>query len=108
MVSVITTASNTVTATVHVGVGPTGVAVTPDGARVYVANEGDGTVSVIDTASNAWIATVAGGGGDARRDPRLCGELQRELGLGDRHGQQYRDDDGGGWRQPGWSCADAR
>ena len=37
-VSVIDTATNTVTATVPVGGRPSGVAVTPDGAFVYVAN----------------------------------------------------------------------
>src|SRR5207247_1265364 len=62
-VSVIDTASNTVTATVAVGASPTGVAVAPDGARVYVANEVDGTVSVIDTGRNAVTATVTVGVG---------------------------------------------
>ncbi len=37
-VSVIDTATNNVTATVHVGIYPTGVAVSPDGTKVYVAN----------------------------------------------------------------------
>ena len=37
-VSVIDTATNTVTATVPVGDGPFGVAVTPDGHHAYVAN----------------------------------------------------------------------
>jgi YVTN family beta-propeller protein len=32
--------------------------VTPDGSSVYVANQNSGTVSVIDTATNAVIATV--------------------------------------------------
>ena len=36
-VSVIDTATNTVTATVPVGSYPIGVAVTPDGTKVYVA-----------------------------------------------------------------------
>jgi YVTN family beta-propeller protein len=63
-VLVIDTASNTVIATVPVGLFPRGVAVTPDGTRVYVTNTGGGTVSVIDTASgslfiNTVIATVA-------------------------------------------------
>jgi YVTN family beta-propeller protein len=57
-VSVIATASNTVTATVPVGAAPFGVAVTPDGAHVYVGNFGDNTVSVIATASNTVTATV--------------------------------------------------
>src|SRR5205809_261187 len=61
-VSVIDTASNTVTATVPVGTFPNGVAVAPDGAHVYVANVLDGTVSVIDTGSNAVTATVPVGG----------------------------------------------
>jgi YVTN family beta-propeller protein len=60
-VSVIDTASNTVTATVPVGNGPNGVAVTPDGAQVYVANVFDDTVSVIDTATNTVTAIVTVG-----------------------------------------------
>src|SRR2546427_1836784 len=60
-VSVIDTASNTVTATVSVGSFPNGVAVTPDGARVYVANIFGNSVSVIDTASNNVTTTVDGG-----------------------------------------------
>jgi uncharacterized protein (TIGR03437 family) len=50
-VSVIDTSSNTVIATVMVGSQPQGIAVTPDGASVYVANCG-GDVFVIDTATN--------------------------------------------------------
>jgi YVTN family beta-propeller protein len=57
-VSVIDTATNTVTATVFVGTFPNGVAVTPDGAHVYVANIFGNSVSVIDTASNTVTATV--------------------------------------------------
>jgi YVTN family beta-propeller protein len=55
-VSVIDTATNTVVATVTVGTGPFGVAVTPDGKHAYVTN-GGGTVSVIDTASNTVVGT---------------------------------------------------
>jgi YVTN family beta-propeller protein len=51
-VSVIDTRTNEVTATVPVGVGPWGVAVSSDGRQVYTANWYY-TVSVIDTASNA-------------------------------------------------------
>jgi YVTN family beta-propeller protein len=54
-VSVIDTATNTVIATVPVGGGPSGVAVTPDGSRVYVTS-GIG-VSVIDTATNMVIGS---------------------------------------------------
>jgi YVTN family beta-propeller protein len=63
-VSVIDTATNTVTATIPVGSGPSGVAVTPDGTKVYVANAffGFGTnVSVIDAATNTVIATIPAG-----------------------------------------------
>ena len=63
-VSVIDTATNTVTATVNVGRSPAGVAVTPDGRKVYVANRLDaGTVSVIDTATNTVTDMYAGSKG---------------------------------------------
>src|SRR5262249_57229025 len=55
-VSVIDTTSNTVAATIPVGSAPFGVAVSPDGSTVYVANEFDNTVSVIATASNMVTA----------------------------------------------------
>jgi YVTN family beta-propeller protein len=59
-VSVINTATNKVTAAIPVGGFPFGVAVSPDGRRVYVANEGppSQTVSVIDTATNKVIANI--------------------------------------------------
>jgi YVTN family beta-propeller protein len=57
-VMVIDGLSNTVTATIPVDIGPVGLAITPDGSRVYVANfqtatppyTPGSTVSVIDTA----------------------------------------------------------
>ncbi|MDY9927291.1 PKD domain-containing protein, partial [Methanosarcina sp.] len=58
-VSVIDTASNTVTATVNVGYGPLGVAVNSDGTKIYVANRGSTTVSIIDTATNNVTATLS-------------------------------------------------
>jgi YVTN family beta-propeller protein len=60
-VSVIATATNTVTATVVVGSGPEGVAVTPDGTHVYVASSIAFYVSVIATATNAEMANIAVG-----------------------------------------------
>ena len=57
-VSVIDTATNTVVATVTVGVGPVAVAVTPDGTHVYVTDARSNTVSVIRTATNTVVATV--------------------------------------------------
>jgi YVTN family beta-propeller protein len=56
-VSVIDTATNTVTATVPVGLAPQGIVVTPDGAFAYVATL-SGTVSVISAATNTVVATV--------------------------------------------------
>ena len=44
-------ATNKVSATIPVGKRPWNMALTPDGARLYVANGRSGTVSVIDTAS---------------------------------------------------------
>ena len=57
----IDTATNTVIATIPVGSSPLGVAVTPDGRKVYVANSGSNNVFVIDTASNSVLAEVSVG-----------------------------------------------
>ncbi len=73
-VSVIDTATNNVIAIVPVGINPCGVAVTPDGTKVYVVNSGnysvydnysvhDNTVSVIDTATNNVTTNVTVGDG---------------------------------------------
>jgi len=59
-ISVIDAATNTVTATIPVGVQPEGVAVAPDGSKlyVYVANYETTNVSVIDAATNTVTATI--------------------------------------------------
>lgn len=44
--------------TAQVGTFPTGIAVSPDGNRVYVANSGDHTVSVIDAENGSAPVTV--------------------------------------------------
>ncbi|MDW5551992.1 PKD domain-containing protein [Methanosarcina sp.] len=72
-VSVIDTFTNTVIATVPVGVNPLGVAITPDGKKVYVTNRYSNTVSVIDTNTNAVIATVEVGSGP-------CGVTVNQMG----------------------------
>src|SRR5437762_6569373 len=57
-VSVVDTASNTVLATIPVGpipFAPIGIAITPDGTRVYVTNAGD-TVSLTNTTDNTIYA----------------------------------------------------
>jgi YVTN family beta-propeller protein len=50
-----------VTATIPVGRQPGRVAITRDGRHAYVTNNGAGTVSVIDTGSNAVTATIPSG-----------------------------------------------
>jgi YVTN family beta-propeller protein len=57
-VSVINTATNTVVATVNVGLLPQGIVISPNGALAYVANGNSNTVSVINTATNTVVATV--------------------------------------------------
>ncbi|MFN0015123.1 MAG: PKD-like domain-containing protein [Saprospiraceae bacterium] len=57
-VSVIDLATNTVVATIPVGIFPYGVSMSPDGNLVYVTNTISGTVSVIDAATNTVLATV--------------------------------------------------
>jgi YVTN family beta-propeller protein len=64
-VSAIATATNTVTATIPVGSEPFGVAVTPDGCKVYVANGAYNDVSVIATATNTVTAAITAGSGPA-------------------------------------------
>jgi YVTN family beta-propeller protein len=44
--------------TIPVGSSPNGLAVSPNGTRVYVANRNANSVSVIDTSSNTVVATV--------------------------------------------------
>ena len=70
VVSVISTATNEVTATVVVGIYPHGIAITPDGTTAYVANTGPNTgrggsetVSVIDVASQSVKGTITVGEG---------------------------------------------
>ncbi|MFE5540705.1 hypothetical protein ACFQ78_33900 [Streptomyces sp. NPDC056519] len=64
-VSVIDTATNTVSTTIPLGngAGPTSVAVTPDGSSAYVADFQANNVSVIDTATNTVSSTIGTGAG---------------------------------------------
>jgi outer membrane autotransporter protein len=58
-VSVIDTSTRAVVNTITAGVGPIGVAVSPDGRSVYVGNNASNTVSVISTATNTVVNTIA-------------------------------------------------
>jgi len=57
-VSVLDTSTNAITATIPVGITPWGVAVSHDGARVYITNRDSNDVSVINTATNTVVATI--------------------------------------------------
>ena len=48
---------------IPVGAVPSGVATSPDGARLYVTNHGSSSVSVVDTTAGAVVATVHVGAG---------------------------------------------
>lgn len=61
-VSVIDAATNEVLTAVPVAHNPGGLAVDPSGSRVYVASDATGTVSVIDTSSNAVVTIPVGSG----------------------------------------------
>ena len=55
-----TTATPSVIRTITVGTNPSGVAVSPDGARVYVSNYGSNSVSVLDpAAANPLVTSIA-------------------------------------------------
>ena len=58
-VSVISTASGAVVATITVGTDPSQAVVNGDRTVLYVTNRGSDNVSVIDTADNSVTATVA-------------------------------------------------
>lgn len=45
-------------ARIEVGQGPTGLALTADGGRLYAINKFDGTLSIIDTTTNSEVARV--------------------------------------------------
>ena len=88
-VSVITTATGVVSGTIALGAVPNGLAITPDGTQVYVANlvgQAGNTVSVIDTATGVvsglvTVGTTAERRGDLSVAPRcddFSGRVWRE------------------------------
>jgi LPXTG-motif cell wall-anchored protein len=56
-VKVIDVATDSVVTSIPVGTGPSGLAITPDGLKVFV-NCSDGTLQVIETASNTVVSNV--------------------------------------------------
>jgi YVTN family beta-propeller protein len=60
-VHVIDLTTNTVIASIDVGLGANDLEVTPDGTRVYVGSHWVNTVTVIDTATNTVLTTIPGG-----------------------------------------------
>ena len=48
---------------IPVGIGPDGIAVSPDGTRAYVSNSASHTISVIDTATNKVLKAIPVGNG---------------------------------------------
>lgn len=61
VITVVNTSNGTVSATIRVPPGPTGLAVTPDGSSVYVASQSANSVSVINTGSNSVVNTIGVG-----------------------------------------------
>ena len=64
-VSLIDAATLTAAAPIPVGNNPTGIALSGDGSTAYVANTDDATLSIIDLASQAVVATTSTGDGTA-------------------------------------------
>ncbi len=58
MANDLSASANYVSARIPVGRAPKGLALSPDGKRLYVANRTDDTVSVVDTASHRVTATI--------------------------------------------------
>jgi YVTN family beta-propeller protein len=58
MANDLSASANYVSARIPVGRAPKGLALSPDGRRLFVANRTDDTVSVIDTASHRVTATI--------------------------------------------------
>src|SRR3954454_17207007 len=59
--AVIDTGSNRLIRTIAIPAGPHGLVITPDGAKVFVSSDGASTVSVVDTATDAVVASIEGG-----------------------------------------------
>jgi len=59
MANDLSASANYVSARIPVGRAPKGLALSPDGKRLYVANRMDDTITVVDTAAHRAISTIA-------------------------------------------------
>jgi YVTN family beta-propeller protein len=64
-VNVVNLLTNTIVGTITVGLAPAGLAITPDGAFVYVinyvdGNPGTGTISIIQTSTQSVVGRISG------------------------------------------------
>src|SRR6185312_15826066 len=57
-VSVFDTTQQQVVKTIEVGLHPSGMALSPDGKRLYVTNANSDSISVVDTATDRVNATI--------------------------------------------------
>ncbi len=73
VVNDLSASANYVAARIHVGLAPKGLALSPDGSRLYVANRNEDTISVVDTAARKVVRTIALGG-PATLTPERRGE----------------------------------
>jgi YVTN family beta-propeller protein len=71
--AIISAATGKVTATIAVGHLPASVAVTPDDSQVWVGNVLDGSITVINPATNTVAGTISGGTGTATLDGQPLG-----------------------------------
>jgi YVTN family beta-propeller protein len=73
MANDLSASANYVSARIPVGRAPKGLALSPDGKRLYVANRMDDTITVVDTAVRRAISTIALGR-PAKLTPERLGE----------------------------------
>jgi YVTN family beta-propeller protein len=66
--------NNSVIATAPFGGNATGIAVTPDGRDLYIANGDEGQVSVIDTSTNVPVANIPVGIGGEHRSVAITSD----------------------------------
>lgn len=82
-VTAISASTLTVARTMEVGRWPRGIAVTPDGRRLYVANNGTNTVSVLDAQGGNAVATVPVGRGPTGVAIGVGGDVAYVTNMGD-------------------------